>query len=147
MIANGSVVKVHYRGTLDDGEVFDSSYDRGEPIEFTIGARQMIPGFEAAVTQMEIGEKQTVHLTQYQAYGEYSEDRIERVPAEQIQGSDQMPIGEPFLVTTPDGQMLRVKVLKIEDGIVYLDLNHELAGKDLNFDLEVVDITPPKPGK
>lgn len=137
MTTAGQNVKAHYRGTLDDGTVFDSSYDRGEPIAFVVGAGQMIPGFDAAVLEMEVGEKRTVHIPAEEAYGEYNEANIAAIPLEAIPNAEQLPVGEAITLSTPNGAM-RVKVLKIEEGKAHLDTNHELAGKALNFEIELV---------
>lgn len=138
MAAKGQKVKTHYRGTLDDGSVFDSSYDRGEPIEFIAGAGQMIPGYDAAVLEMEIGEKRTVNIPAKEAYGEYDERNIAQVPVSAIPNADQLPVGECIMVPLENGGSARVKVVKIEDGTVHLDANHELAGQALTFEIELL---------
>lgn len=140
MSNEGKKVKAHYTGTLDDGTKFDSSLDRGEPIEFTCMAGQMIPGFDEAVRDMEVGEKKTVHIPAAQAYGEYDESLIQKVPADQIPNSDQLPIGQTIYMMGQNGQPFPVFVKAIEDGIVTFDMNHELAGKDLNFEIELVEV-------
>ena len=118
MSNKGKKVKVHYTGTLDDGTKFDSSLDRGEPLEFTCMAGQMIPGFDAAVETMEQGETKTVH----------------------IPNGDQLPVGQTVYMQGPTGQPFPVFVQGIENGIVTFDMNHELAGKDLNFEITLVEI-------
>ncbi len=138
MTTKGKKVKAHYRGTLDDGSVFDSSYDRGEPIEFIVGVGQMIPGFDAAVLEMEVGEKRTVNIPADEAYGEYDEKNVAVIPVTAIPNADQLPVGECIMVPLPDGGGMRVKVLKIEDENVHLDANHELAGQALTFEIELV---------
>ena len=137
----GQKVKVHYVGTLDDGLIFDSSVIRNEPIEFIAGSGQVIPGFDAAILSMEVGEKRKIHIPAAEAYGEYSEEFIEGVPLEQIPNSDQLPVGEYIVFPSPDGTSFRTKVLRIEDGKVFFDHNHELAGQNLNFDLELIEAT------
>ncbi len=138
MATKGQKVKVHYKGTLDDGSVFDSSYDRGEPIEFEAGAGQMIPGFDNAVLEMEVGEKRTVRMEAKDAYGEYDESNLAVVPLDVIPNAEQLPVGQFIIMPTPDGRPMRVKVLKVEDGNAHFDANHELAGKALTFDIELV---------
>ena len=138
MATQGQRVKTHYKGTLDDGTVFDSSYDRGEPIEFVAGAGQMIPGFDAAVLDMEVGEKRTVHIPAEEAYGAYDESRITPIPLENIPNAEQLPVGEFIIMPLPDGGAVRLKVLKIEDGQAFFDENHELADQALNFDIELI---------
>ena len=103
MSNQGKTVKAHYRGTLDDGTQFDSSYDRGEPIEFVAGAGQMIKGFDAAVLDMEVGEKKTVHIPAAEAYGERSEDMIIFFPADQVPEFDKIEAGMKLFLQGPGG--------------------------------------------
>lgn len=140
MSNEGKTVRVHYRGTLDDGTQFDSSYDRGETLEFTCGARQMIAGFDAAVLDMEVGEKKTVHIPAADAYGEYRNDLIVEFPAAQVPNIDQISVGDRLFLTGPGGSPVPATVLKVSDAGIVLDANHELAGKDLNFDIELVEV-------
>lgn len=139
MSNSGKKVKTHYRGTLDDGTQFDSSYDRGEPIEFTCGAGQMIPGFDAAVVDMALGEKKSVHIPAKDAYGEYNEQAVQKIPAHQVPNADQLPVGQTVYFNSPYGPM-PAKVVSVTIDEVVLDMNHELAGKDLNFDIELVEV-------
>lgn len=139
MVTKGQKVTVHYTGTLDDGSEFDSSVKRGEPIEFLVGVGQMIPGFDAAVMDMEVGEKRNVRIPAAEAYGEYKDSHVEEIPLEYIPNADQLPVGQFIYLPLEDG-MMRIKVLKIEDGNAYFDHNHELAGKDLNFDIELLGV-------
>lgn len=139
MSNSGKKVKTHYRGTLDDGTQFDSSYDRGEPIEFTCGAGQMIPGFDAAVVDMALGEKKSVHIPAKDAYGEYNEQAVQKIPANQVPNADQLPVGQTVYFNSPYGPM-PAKVVSVAIDEVVLDMNHELAGKDLNFDIELVEV-------
>ena len=139
MANQGQKVKTHYKGTLDDGTVFDSSYDRGEPIEFVVGVGQMIPGFDAAVLEMAVGDKKTVHIPSAQAYGDFRAELVENVPLEYIPNAEKLPVGEFIYMPMEDGQMARCKVVKIENGVATFDLNHELAGKDLTFEIELVE--------
>ncbi len=138
MATKGQKVKAHYRGTLDDGSVFDSSYDRNEPIEFEAGAGQMIPGFDAAVLEMEVGEKRTVRIPPEEAYGNYDESNVAVVPLDVIPNAEQLPVGQHVIMPTPDGRPMRVKVVKVEDGNAHFDANHELAGQALTFEIELV---------
>lgn len=139
MSNSGKKVKTHYRGTLDDGTQFDSSYDRGEPIEFTCGAGQMIPGFDAAVVDMALGEKKSVHIPAKDAYGEYNAQAVQKIPADQVPNADQLPVGQTVYFNSPYGPM-PAKVVSVTIDEVVLDMNHELAGKDLNFDIELVEV-------
>ena len=140
MSNKGMQVSVHYTGTLDDGTKFDSSYDRNEPLQFVCASGMMIPGFDKAVETMEIGETKKVHLTSDEAYGDYDPRMVEKIPTEEIPNADQLPVGEIVYFSTPYGPM-PVKVVSIEDGIVTLDRNHELAGKELNFEITLLEVT------
>ena len=140
MSNEGKKVRAHYRGTLDDGTQFDCSYDRGEPIEFTCGAHQMIAGFDAAVIDMEVGEKRAVHIPAADAYGERRDDLVLRFPAAQVPNIDEIKVGDKLFLTTPAGQPVPVTVIEVDAEGVTLDANHELAGKDLNFDIELVEV-------
>ena len=131
MSNQGKKVKTHYRGTLDDGTQFDSSYDRGEPLEFTCGAGQMIKGFDAAVVDMQVGEKKSVHIPAADAYGEHNPEMVITFPAEQVPNIEQIEKGMKLFLSTPSGMPVPA---------VTLDANHELAGKDLNFDIELVEV-------
>ena len=140
MSNKGKKVKVHSTGPLDDGTKFDSSLDRGEPLEFTCMAGQMIPGFDAAVETMEQGETKTVHIPAADAYGERNEELVQRIPLENIPYGDQLPVGQTVYMQGPTGQPFPVFVQGIENDIVTFDMNHELAGKDLNFEITLVEI-------
>lgn len=140
MSNQGKKVKTHYRGTLDDGTQFDSSYDRGEPLAFTCGAGQMIKGFDAAVIDMELGEKKTVHIPAADAYGEHNPDMIVSFPADQVPNLDQISVGDKLYLSTATGMPVPAVVIEVTPEGVTLDANHELAGKDLNFDIELVEI-------
>ncbi|MEF9875408.1 MAG: peptidylprolyl isomerase [Gordonibacter sp.] len=140
MSNEGKKIKAHYTGTLDDGTKFDSSVDRDEPIEFTCGAGQMIAGFDNAVKNMALGEKKTVHIPAAEAYGERREDMVQKVPVDQIPNGDQLPVGQTVYMHGPGGQPFPVFVQSIEDGVATFDMNHELAGKDLTFEIEIMEI-------
>lgn len=140
MSNNGKNVKAHYRGTLDDGTQFDSSYDRGEPIAFTCGAGQMIAGFDAAVMDMQVGEKKSVHIPAAQAYGERRDDLLMNFPAEQVPNMEQIKVGDKLFLQAPNGMPIPVTVVDVDASGAVLDANHELAGQDLNFDIELVEV-------
>lgn len=139
MSNKGKKVQAHYRGTLDDGTVFDTSYG-GEPLMFTAGAGQMIPGFDAAVVEMEVGEKRTVHIEPKDAYGEYRDDLVIEFPKAKLPHPDKVKVGDKLLMGTTTGQPIQVRVIAIGDDSVTLDANHELAGKALNFEIELVKV-------
>ena len=135
----GKKVKVHYTGTLDDGTKFDSSIDRGEPLEFVCMAGQMIPGFDKAVESMNVGDTITVHLEPSEAYGERSEEAIQTIPLANIPGAEDLPVGETVFLQGPNGQPFPAKVAVMDDTTVTFDMNHELAGKPLNFEIELLE--------
>ncbi|AEB06797.1 peptidylprolyl isomerase FKBP-type [Coriobacterium glomerans PW2] len=140
MSNEGKKVRAHYCGTLDDGTKFDSSYDRGEPIAFTCGAHQMIAGFDQAVAGMAQGEKKSVHIPAAEAYGERREDLIMRFPADQVPNREDLSVGDQLYLSSPEGRPVPATVTAIDDAFVTLDANHQLAGCDLNFDIELVEI-------
>lgn len=140
----GRTCKTHYRGTLNDGTEFDSSYKRGEPLEFICGAGMMIPGFDAAVADMEIGDEVDVHLMPDQAYGYADPRAIFTLKLEQLPGSEELNVGEQVVLQTSMGQPVPVKVTAKDDENITFDANHELAGKELNFHIELVDVDDPE---
>ena len=136
----GKICKTHYRGTLNDGTVFDSSYERGEPLEFVCGMGMMIRGYDEAVAMMEVGQSIDIHLTPDQAYG-YSDPRaIFTVEISQLPGSEELSVGESVVLYTSAGQPMPVKVTARDDVTITFDANHEMAGKELNFHIELVEV-------
>ncbi len=135
----GDTVHVHYRGTLDDGTEFDSSAGT-DPIVFTIGAGQVIPGFEDALEGMSVGEKKTEHIAAGNAYGDHREELVFTVPREQMPEGAEVEVGDMLRVGFPDGSNAAVQVAALDDDSVTLDANHPLAGKNLTFELELVAI-------
>ena len=136
----GKRCKTHYRGTLNDGTVFDSSYDRGEPLEFICGAGMMIPGYDEAVANMEVGQSIDIHLTPDQAYGYPNPRAIFTVEISQLPGSEALSVGENVVLYTTAGQPMPVKVTARDDSTITFDANHEMAGKELNFHIELVEV-------
>ena len=136
----GKSVTLEYIGTLDDGTVFDSTYDRGEPIMFINMAGMMLPDFDEAVETMEVGETKRIRIVAANAYGEYNEDLVKRIPVSEIPNGEMLPVGETVYFENKYGNPMPVKVLSMEDGIVALDTNHPLAGKDLNFEITLLDV-------
>lgn len=139
VVASWDAVSVHYTGTFSDGEKFDSSVDRGQPITFTVGAGQMIAWFDAAVVGMKIGDKKFITLEPKDAYGEYSEDNVQVLQKDQLQSfvDAGIELKEGNELPTAMGVF---KILKADDTTVTIDVNHPMAGKTLNFDIEIVDI-------
>lgn len=140
MSNEGKKVKVHYVGTLDDGTKFDSSRDRGEPLAFTCMAGQMIAGFDAAVKDMEVGQVVDVHIPAADAYGEHRDDLVQTVPTSMLPGSEDLEPGTRVVLGSPTGQPMPATVVSVENGNITFDLNHEMAGKDLNFNIELLEV-------
>ena len=135
----GDNVKVHYKGRLTNGEQFDSSEGR-EPLAFTVGAGQMIKGFDDAIPGMEVGEKKTINIPAKDAYGEKNADAIIEFPKSNIPEDMQLEPGMRLQLQNQAGQPIPVVVSEVKDDVVVLDANHELAGKELVFDIELVEI-------
>ena len=136
----GKNVKVHYRGTFDDGTQFDSSYDRGEPLAFVCGAGMMIKGFDKAVADMEVGQIVDVHLMPEEAYGQPDPDAVITIAIAQLPGSENLNVGERVYLRNMMGQPFPVTVTAKDDTNITLDANHEMAGKELNFRIELVEV-------
>ena len=135
----GDVVHVHYKGTLDDGSIFDSS-EGSDPISFTLGSGEVIPGFEEAIEGMSAGEKKTKKIDADNAYGERREELVFTVGREQLPDGNDIEVGDMLQVGFPDGSNAAVSVAAMDESTVTLDANHPLAGKTLTFDLELVEI-------
>jgi peptidylprolyl isomerase len=136
----GDTVKVHYTGTLDDGTVFDSSLER-EPLEFTLGAQQVVPGFENGVIGMAVEESKTVNIPCDQAYGPHNPQQVIEIGRDQIPADLNLQVGQQLQMSADDGQTLVVTVAELSDETVKLDANHMLAGKDLTFEIKLVSIS------
>jgi len=136
---NGDNVTVHYTGKLTTGEQFDSSNGR-DPLGFTIGAGQMIKGFDAAMPGMAIGDKKTVTIVAAEAYGETNPEAIIQFPKTNVPADMVLEPGMPLTLTDQNGHPVQVLVVEVQEDIIVLDANHELAGKDLVFDIELVSI-------
>ena len=130
----GKTCRTHYKGTFNDGTQFDSSYDRGEPLEFICGAGQMIKGFDAAVANMEVGEIKEVHLMPEEAYGQANPDAIFTLEIAHLE------VGQQVYLSNQYGQPFPVKVAAKEETTITFDANHEMAGKELNFTIELVEV-------
>ncbi|MBN2683700.1 MAG: peptidylprolyl isomerase [Pontiellaceae bacterium] len=140
MIENGKTVKIHYTGTLDDGTQFDSSAGR-EPLEFEMGAGKVIPGFEKGVADMQVGEKKMIHIPAAEAYGEYREDLVLQLERSQLPEGLEPEIGMTLHMQGPHGQPIPVYITSIEEAAVTINANHQLAGKDLNFEIELIEVS------
>jgi FKBP-type peptidyl-prolyl cis-trans isomerase 2 len=135
----GDTVKVHYTGKLNNGDVFDSSVN-ADPLQFTIGAKQMIPAFEEAMVDMEVGEKKTIEISAEGAYGQRREDLTQTVERNMLPAEIELKEGLRLTAQDPNGQPFIVTIAKFDDESVTLDGNHPLAGEDLTFDVELVEI-------
>ena len=136
----GKKVKVHYVGTLDDGTQFDSSRDRNEPLGFTCMAGQMIPGFDTAVSTMNIGEVRDVHIEAKDAYGEKDPDMVKTIPLSVMKGIEKFSVGDKVVLSDPAGHPFPATITDMSDETVTFDLNHELAGQALNFNIELLEV-------
>jgi len=136
---NGDKVKVHYKGTLSDGSVFDSSEGK-EPLGFTLGGGQMIPGFEKGVLGMEKGEKKTITILCDEAYGPIAPEAMAEVPKSEFPPDFKPEIGQVLQLSDAQGNILAASVIKIYEDKITIDANHPLAGKDLTFELELAEI-------
>ncbi len=138
-VKNGDTIKIHYKGRLADGTVFDSSEGR-EPLEFTVGGGMVIPGFDAGVKDMNVGDKKTIHIPAAEAYGEKEEHLIVEFPKDQFP-ADMIPeVGMQLSMSSNTGQVIPVVITDVKEETVMLDANHQLAGKDLIFDLELMEV-------
>jgi len=138
-VKSGDVVKVHYTGKLTNGEQFDSSVGR-EPLEFTVGAGQMIKGFDDALPGMIVGDKKTINIQPEDAYGQRSEEAIIPFPLENVPADMKLESGMMLTLSNQHGQPVPVVVMEVTEDVVMLDANHFLAGKELVFDIELVEI-------
>ena len=136
----GKTCRTHYKGTFNDGTQFDSSYDRGEPLEFICGAGQMIRGFDAAVADMEVGQVIDVHLMPEEAYGQADPNAIFTMEIAQLPGSEDLTVGQQVYLSNQYGQPFPVKVTAKDGKNITFDANHEMAGKELNFKIELVEV-------
>ena len=137
----GNIVSVHYQGTFDDGTVFDSSRSRGEPMTFEVGSGQLIEGFDSAVSGMTVGEVKTVALTPEQGYGPRSEEAVQEVPKTAFPNDFDFEAGQTVLAQNPDGSSFQAVIDSVGDDTVRVDMNHPMAGKNLNFEIELVNIS------
>ncbi|AZV76899.1 peptidylprolyl isomerase [Parasedimentitalea marina] len=135
----GDIVRIHYTGTLLDGSVFDSSEGR-DPLEFTVGAGQVIEGMDTEMPGMTVGEKKTIEIPCAKAYGPINPGARQAIPREGIPDDIPLEIGTQLQMQSPEGHALPVTVVEVDDATVTLDANHPLAGKDLTFALELVSI-------
>ena len=137
---SGKTCRTHYRGTFNDGTQFDSSYDRGEPLEFVCGAGMMIKGFDAAVADMDVGQIVDIHLTPAEAYGEVDPAAIFTVETARLPGAEELTVGQRVYLQDQYGRPIPVTVAAKDENTITFDANHEMAGKELNFRIELVEV-------
>ncbi|GAA6174514.1 FKBP-type peptidyl-prolyl cis-trans isomerase [Sulfitobacter pacificus] len=138
-VKSGDTVAIHYTGTLLDGTTFDSSEGR-DPLEFQVGSGQIIPGLDVALPGMSVGDKKTVQIACADAYGPLNPEMRQAIPREGIPADLAIEVGTTLEMQTPDGQAMPVMVVELDEATVTLDANHPLAGKDLQFDIELMSI-------
>ncbi len=138
-VKSGDKIKVHYHGKLISGETFDSSAGR-EPLEFEVGSGAVIPGFDEGVTGMAVGEKKTVNIPFDEAYGARNPEMVIEMPKDRFPKDLDIEVGMPLGMSDQQGQQFQVTIVEIKEEVVMLDANHPLAGQDLIFDLELVEI-------
>jgi peptidylprolyl isomerase len=143
-VKSGDKVKVHYHGKLTNGETFDSSEGKA-PLEFEVGSGMVIKGFDEGVTGMAVGEKKTIHIPVDEAYGQKNEEMLIEMPKDRFPNDMEIEVGMPLMMSNETGQQFQVTITEIKDDVVILDANHPLAGQDLVFDLELVEIVGGKP--
>jgi len=139
-VKENNTVKVNYTGKLSDGQIFDSSEGR-EPIEFTLGQGQLIPGFEKGLIDMKLNEKKTITIPKEEAYGDVNKNLIQEVKKTELPQDMAPEVGMGLVSKTPDGQEMNLMVVEVRKETIVIDGNHPLAGKELVFDLEVLAIT------
>ena len=142
-VKHGDKIKVHYHGKLNNGDTFDSSEGR-EPLEFTVGEGQVIKGFDEGVKGMKVGDKKTIEIPVADAYGEKNKEMLIEFPMKQFPPDMKPEKGMQLMMNNGSGQSFPVVVAEVKDDSVILDANHPLAGQDLTFDLELVEIVPPQ---
>jgi FKBP-type peptidyl-prolyl cis-trans isomerase 2 len=138
-VKENNTVKVNYTGKLSDGQVFDSSEGK-EPIEFTLGQGQLIPGFEKGLIDMKLNEKKTITVAKEEAYGDVNKDLIQEVKKTELPQDMTPEVGMGLVSKSPDGQEMNLMVVEVKEESIVIDGNHPLAGKELVFDLEVIEI-------
>ena len=137
---DGDRVRVNYIGKLTDGKVFDSSEKQGKPLEFVIGSGYMIPGFDTAVKGMKVGETKEITIPTAEAYGEWKEELVQKLPRDKLQGNDELKKGDRLVVVANNGEKKSVKVIEVTEEYITVDLNPPLAGKILQFSITLEEI-------
>ncbi len=141
-IKNGDIIAMHYTGILDDGQVFDSSVERDEPLRFTLGDGELIPGLEKELLGMAVGEKKRILVAMTDAYGAWEEELVRDFPRELFPTDIQLEPGLQFAVSLNEDESMLATVVEVIDNVVTLDANHPLAGENLTFDVHILEIVP-----
>ena len=140
-VKKGDKIKVDYTGTLEDGSVFDSSEKHGQPLEFTVGEKQVIKGFDEGVVGMEKGEEKELKISSENAYGNPNPEMVKKIPRDKVPADQEQPkVGMMVGLTTPNGQQIPATITEVTDKEITLDLNHPLSGKALTFKVKIVEI-------
>ncbi len=138
-VQGNETVKLHYTGKLNDGQVFDSSAER-EPLEVTLGQGQLIPGFEKGLVDMKVNEKKTITIPKEEAYGEVQKELFQKIPNANLPQEIKPEVGMGLVSKNPDGSERQLRVADVKDDFIIVDANHPLAGQDLTFELELLEI-------
>lgn len=138
-VQGNETVKIHYTGKLNDGQVFDSSVER-EPLEVKLGEGRLIPGFEKGLVDMKVDDKKTITIPKEEAYGEVQKDLFQKIPNENLPQEIKPEVGMGLVSKNPDGSERQLRVAEVKDEFIIVDANHPLAGQDLTFDLELLEI-------
>ena len=138
-VTGNETVKLHYTGKLNDGQVFDSSLQR-EPLEVTLGEGRLIPGFEKGLVDMKVNEKKTITIPKEEAYGDVQKELFQQVPKENLPPEIKPEVGMGLMSKNPDGSERQMRVAEVKDDFIVVDANHPLAGQDLTFELELLEI-------
>lgn len=138
-VTGNETVKLHYTGKLGNGQVFDSSIER-EPLEVKLGEDRLIPGFEKGLMDMKVNEKKTITIPKEEAYGEVQKELFQKVPSENLPPEIKPEVGMGLVSQNPDGSERQLRVADVKDGFIIVDANHPLAGQDLTFELELLEI-------
>ena len=138
-VTGNETVKLHYTGKLNDGQVFDSSLQR-EPLEVTLGEGRLIPGFEKGLVDMKVNDKKTITIPKEEAYGDIQQELFQKVPTENLPPEIKPEVGMGLVSKNPDGSERQLRVADVNDDFIIVDANHPLAGQDLTFELELLEI-------
>lgn len=138
-VTGNETVKLHYTGKLDNGQVFDSSLQR-EPLEVKLGEGRLIPGFEKGLVDMKVNEKKTITIPKEEAYGEVHKELFQKIPNENLPPEIKPEVGMGLVSKNPDGSERQLRVAEVKDNFIIVDANHPLAGQDLTFELELLEI-------